>query len=211
MLTLPRTLKVFVSLYLSWLLLTLFTNSFRFEDILVNMSDEDWDRFRLLAVLPPIFVIITYGLFRWCSSPETERLSQRLISIFKARPQGERITAEQRMILDYIKFEEKARREGRTLTEADKHAFILEGAKRDIQQAMRKNENITVDTGKNGMLVTFGEKSPASQTKLAAKMDELKKDLKAIGMTITERQSQDNDFLTATFVSGRSPKKDVEE
>lgn len=94
MLTLPRTLKVFVSLYLSWLLLTLFTNSFRFEDILVNMSDEDWDRFQLLAVLPPIFAIVTYGLFRWCSSPETERLSQRLISILKARPKGEKITPE---------------------------------------------------------------------------------------------------------------------
>lgn len=64
-----RNMKIAVSAYALWILLLLFTNSFEFENIF-RWYQDDMRRLRLLAILPPVFVLVAYLLFRWTFKPE---------------------------------------------------------------------------------------------------------------------------------------------
>lgn len=66
-----KKIKAFISINLIWLLILLFTNSFQFEDVLA-MSSYDWERFRLLFILPFIFFLVTFTLYTWIMRPEQD-------------------------------------------------------------------------------------------------------------------------------------------
>lgn len=59
-----RSFRVSLSAYVFWLVLLLFTNSFQFEYIF-NMSGSDENRFRALAILPPLLCVVAYFFIKW--------------------------------------------------------------------------------------------------------------------------------------------------
>lgn len=156
MIVIPQKLKVFISLYLGWIVLLLFTNGFSFEYILFDMSYQDVQRFEQLAVLPPIFVLMAYGLYRWCVAIETPRLSSALIRLLKAKPTGQKMTEDQKIILTLARLCKAAECEGRPFTDEEKKNFIINSrVKDDMLKALGGRAGIRIDVHRAGITTSF--------------------------------------------------------
>ena len=60
-----KSVRVFISLYIGWLILLVITNNFEFLNVL-SFDYYNFETFRFLAALPGILTVVCGTLYMWC-------------------------------------------------------------------------------------------------------------------------------------------------